>query len=177
MTQKSGAVMNPVISEDIILTPRPGAEASRLHRMRGWITTLLTLNIIHWPLLIGGTAVSLYVVVQNPTVIRVSVLAIYAALWASKLLNLFSKRNYGVVTTSNGATLAGAIIQLVNVESGEASHVLSTITDRHGRFILFAHPGAYEMLVAKEGFVSFRRSVGAEETAIEIRLEPLQTTS
>lgn len=79
----------------------------------------------------------------------------------------------GVVQDPSGAILAGAQVELRNVDTGEARKVLS---DFKGEFTIpNLAPGPYEVVISKAGFRSVRQTsivLQMDQTArLEFRLE------
>lgn len=174
---KSNAIIirnltEPIITGDIGLDPIAQQHAKLVARTQLYLKIIWFLNIIHWPLLIAGTILSAWLVYEYPTALRILALGLYSSLWISKLVGYRRERHFGQVTDGAGNPLSRAVIQLTSSRNDVTSHVQSTVTDKLGRFVLLVKPGAYEIIVAKEGFRIRRGDIIADEVNIVIKLEP-----
>ena len=160
-----------IVTRDIELLPREDRVMRAIGRARQLLKTLMALEIIHWPLLIAGSGLSLYIVLTRPTPLAYTCLFLYAFLWLTKLLRFLRRPRYGTVTDVSGRPLGSSVIQLTSEATGTEAHILSTITDGFGRFVLLAKPGVYTMIVTKEGFQPYTKTIEAEEANITISLE------
>lgn len=160
-----------LITKDIELIQREGAVKRTIAKARRLLRFLTTLEVINWPLITVGIALSLYLVFTRPTTLAYVILLIYILLWSTKLLRVFQKPRYGTVSGDNGAPLPNCVIQLTATTSGVESHVLSTIADNYGRFVLLAKPGVYTMIVTKEGYEFFSKTVESDEVNVDVVLK------
>lgn len=159
-----------IVTKDIDLVPREGAAKRAIATARKLIRLISALEIFNWPLIIAGIALSLYLVYQRPSTIAYISLILYVLLWSTKLLRFTQKPRYGVVRDENGMPLSNAVIQLTSMAEGVESHVLSTVADDYGRFVLLAKPGVYSMIVTKEGFTPLTQTVEADDVNVEVTL-------
>ncbi len=165
-------LIRPIISEDIAVQPKPNQPTLQLRRLRMSFAIFLTLQWLHWPLLIGGSLASVYAFWLEQTGIRTLVLGLYSVIWLIKIWSFLQRRRYGQIKDGHGRPIAHAVIQLTAAVNGTAQHVLSTISDRNGRFVLLASPGWYEMTVTKEGYRLEQRVIEAEKAHILVTLRP-----
>ena len=168
------AVTNPanlVINQDILLQPLSEERVRIEQRGAQLLTALKALTLLHWPVLIGGSIFALLLVIQQPTPLRVVVLAFYVVLWPSSLLGLFRRRPYGVVYGRNGQPAAQAVVELTGKVDGVSNHIFSTFTDKFGRFVLLVKPGQYDLTVAKEGYRIKQQAISADELGLTVKLE------
>ncbi len=160
-----------VVSQNIELTPmqiKSDRSAKTAYRL---LTLLTVLGYFHWPILVIGTGLSLYLALSEPNLARTLIMMLYLFIWLTKLFGYRRERHVGLVTDENNQPLAKCVVQLTTVSQGTDSHVLSTITDDHGRFIILVKPGTYDMIVAKEGFAPRHGAVIADEANMVIRLK------
>lgn len=163
-----------IVTHDIELLPREDKVMRAIGRARRLLKALAALEVIHWPLLVVGSGLSLYIVLTRPTPLAYTCLFLYTSLWLTKLLRFLRLPRYGTVTDVSGKPLGNTVIQLTNDAIGTEAHILSTITDGFGRFVLLAKPGVYTMIVTKEGFRPFTKMIEAEEANITISLEAIE---
>ncbi len=161
----------PIVTGDIQLTPVHQRQLRLLNKTFVWVAAIKILNVIHWPLLIGGTILSVMLVADHPTTLRTLIASLYSVLWLSKLLGYRRERHYGQVTDTEGAPLARAVVQLTNQSGETMAHIHSTVTDVKGRFVLLVKPGVYTVIVAKDGYKTRQGAVIADEANMTIRLE------
>lgn len=165
------SLKQPIVTGDIQLTPVHQRQLQLLNKTFIWVAAIKVLNIIHWPLLIGGTILSVMLVADHPTTLRTLIASLYSVLWLSKLFGYRRERHYGQVTDGDGAPLARAVVQLTNQSGETTAHVHSTVTDAKGRFVLLVKPGVYTVIVAKDGYKTRQGAVIADEANMTIRLE------
>ncbi len=161
-----------IINEDIELALVQDKAERRTALLAILLKVMHVLTLLHWPLLVLGSALALYVYTADPTLGKSLIVSLYVFLWASKLLELNYHRPYGVVVDSKtGLPQPMSVVQIVSAGQSGAPLVRSTVTDARGRFLFVVRPGRYTLTVGKEGYEPFEMDVQGETADLTIKLK------
>ncbi|QQG50258.1 MAG: carboxypeptidase regulatory-like domain-containing protein [Candidatus Berkelbacteria bacterium] len=169
-------VNNPaddLINEDITLELIEEKLKSRM-MMVGWLFGLMrVLNFIHWPLLIFGSVLAVYIYSIDQTLLKALVVSLYVLLWGTKVLELDYKRPFGVVVDAQtGKPQPSSVVQIVQRSKNEGpASVRSTITDHAGRFLFVIKPGRYHLIAGKEGYEPVEMEIQGDTVNLTIKLK------
>lgn len=167
-----------IIDESITLVPVDQELTKRLSKISQVLKVAKALNYLHWPLMIFGSGLAIYVYYQDPNLIKALILALYSFLWLSKLLEIEYRRPYGIVVDAvTGAPQDFSVVQISS--DPDVSHktavVRSTITDSQGRFLFIVKPEIYHLVAAKEGYRPAEMLINGETVNLTVKLHPDKT--
>ena len=161
-----------IVGHDILLKPNEAEVGKRVIKTAKLIQLFKIIAYLHWPLLIGGTVLSVYLEFIEPSTLRLAIVSIYAILWIFEISQLARKHSYGtVVDKESEEEQSQAIVQLVRDKGGVNSIAATTITDKHGRFFFVVKRASYNLSATKGGFIPTIISFNGEtpETKIELQ--------
>jgi 5-hydroxyisourate hydrolase-like protein (transthyretin family) len=160
------------ITFDIILVPLETARVEALQKSARYMKVLAAVQIFQLLLLIGGSAVSIYMfaAVQNAETSLLIIL--YSLLWVLRLISSMSYRQSGhIVEIATDNAVHEAIVQVTSMRHGEQEFIHSAVSDERGRFLVLVPPGKYSIIAAKGGYKPIEKQVSGEIQNINISME------
>ena len=115
------------------------------------------LEKIRIPLLIIGTALSIFTLVSYPDTLAILILIFYILLWLLEFLRMINYyKHYGEVIDPEGSLISQAVVRLIQIDNKKEKIIKIDITGKQGRYNLLVLPGEYYLDVKKAGYKKYR---------------------
>jgi hypothetical protein len=167
-------VHNPgedIINENIPLQLIEEQLKARMNTVNLLFKLMRFLSWAHWPLLVVGSVLAVYVYAADQTLLKALVVSLYVLLWSTKILELDYRRPYGVVVDAlSNKPQPLSVVQISSVSPQGIGVVRSTITDSRGRFLFVIKPGKYNLLVGKEGYQPAEMQIQGRAVNLTVKL-------
>lgn len=161
-----------IVGQDLYLKPNEEGMRQRVIETAKLIEFFKAMTYLHWPLLVGGSALSLYLELTEPSSLRGVIVGLYFICWLFELNRLNKKRPYGVVVEhSTTVPQELAVVQLTKPKAAMSAIVSTTITDKHGRFFFIVKKGEYNLIATKGGFAPAEATFTGESPSFTLALQ------
>ena len=160
------------ITFDIILVPLETARVEALQKSARYMKLLAAVQLFQLILLIGGSAVSIYMFAASQNIETSLLIILYSLLWVLRLVSSMSYRQSGhIVELATDNAVHEAIVQVTSMRHGEQEFIHSAVSDERGRFLVLVPPGKYSIIAAKGGYKPVEKTVSGEIQNININME------
>lgn len=163
---------NRAITFDIILVPLETARVEALRKSARYMKMLAAVQLFQLLLLVGGSAVSIYMFALNQNSETSLLIILYSLLWVLRLISSISYQQSGhIVEIATDNAVHDAIIQVTSMRRGEQEFIHSAVSDERGRFLVLVPPGKYSVIAAKGGYKPVEKQVSGEIQNINISMQ------